>query len=220
MWTRFSSAFRTLLEVLHEEKMVGDIRRVFCDFAANADMINLEADARQKRPSHDSGSLLAYGVFSLTWGLLTLDEHDAEAATKTNVQSAQVIVNGIDVSTSIILTYPYSQRQGIITSSMLVNTAPTFLRIEGSAGKIVVEGKSTSNPSGFVVSFHKPGVEDQVYQFKSYGEGFAYEADAAALDIAAGKTENRTMSHAETLSIMRIMDGVRKQNGALLPQDE
>lgn len=40
-----------------------------------------------------------------------------------------------------------------------------------------------------------------------------------ALDIANGRTENGTMPLEESLRIMKLMDGIRKQGGLMYPQD-
>lgn len=50
--------------------------------------------------------------------------------------------------------------------------------------------------------------------------GFYFEADAVAGDVLAGRLENAIMPHAETLTVMSIMDEVRRQGGASFPQDE
>lgn len=55
----------------------------------------------------------------------------------------------------------------------------------------------------------------------SVGKGFYWEADAVAVDIAAGRRENRDiMPWSETVRVMEIMDEVRRQGGARFPVDE
>ena len=49
--------------------------------------------------------------------------------------------------------------------------------------------------------------------------GFFWEADAVAQDIAAGKTENTVMPLDESLRMMRLMDGIRKDCGLRYAQD-
>lgn len=46
-----------------------------------------------------------------------------------------------------------------------------------------------------------------------------WEADAVALDIANGLKENGTMPVEESLRIMKLMDGIRRQGGLVYPQD-
>jgi hypothetical protein len=79
---------------------------VFCDFAVDVGVTNPRPGSRLKDPALGARSSIAYGIYLLTLGLLALDDKVAEAATQPNIRSAQVIINGVDVSASIILTYP------------------------------------------------------------------------------------------------------------------
>jgi predicted dehydrogenase len=218
MWTRFFPLFQHLQDVLHTTQLLGPIRRVFCDFGLPMNPDALSALSRLKDPSLGAGSLLDIGIYSLTWGLCCLDPGIGTAALDPDIQYAQLLSDGIDVSSSIILTYHQTRRQGILTSNMYIKTDQTFARIEGSKGSIRVEGSATSNPERFVAFFPETG-QQKAYEFEKLGQGFYYEADAVALDISAGRKENATMPHAETVRILTLMDSIRKSNGALFPQD-
>jgi predicted dehydrogenase len=217
MWTRFFPLFQQLQDILHTTQLLGPIRRVFCDFGLPMNPEALSPRSRLKDPSLGAGSLLDIGIYSLTWGLCCLDPCIGSAALDPDIQSAQLLLDGIDVSSSIILTYHQTHRQGILTSNMYSKTDRAFARIEGSKGSIRVEGKAASIPERFVAAFPETGREE-AYEFEKLGQGFYYEADAIALDISAGRKENATMPHAETLRILTLMDSIRKSNGALFPQ--
>lgn len=60
----------------------------------------------------------------------------------------------------------------------------------------------------------------QKFDFEKPGRGFYFEADAVALDIAAGRSQNNLMPWEETLRIMELLDEIRRQGGARFPQDE
>lgn len=81
-----------------------------------------------------------------------------------------------------------------------------------------MDGIAASAPASFTVEIkdEKP----QKYNFERIGKGFYWEADAVALDIAAGRKENGTMPWAETLRMMEVMDHIRRQGGAKFPQDD
>ena len=66
---RFCPAFRTLKEVLHEEKIVEDIHRIFCDLAMDVGVTDQQPGSPPKDAVPGVGSLVAYGIYSLTWGL-------------------------------------------------------------------------------------------------------------------------------------------------------
>lgn len=231
MWTRFTPLILTLQKKLFEEKVIGDVRRTFCDFGLDMDIAPLGVDSRLKNPRLGAGSLLDIGIYSLTWGLLTLDAQ-IEQAEKPNVVAVQTLSDQIDISSSVLLQYPSTGRQGILTSTTESKTDRAFCRIEGTQGYIIVEGIVASAPDTFIVYSINPGSakgdvsrmtikpNGEVFKFDRVGMGFYWEADTVAVDIVEGKRENAIMPHAETLRLMKIMDEIRRQGGARFPQDD
>ncbi|KAH6611695.1 dimeric dihydrodiol dehydrogenase [Boeremia exigua] len=227
MWTRLYPLMRTLQSVIHEEKLIGKVQRVFCDFSLDMDIEALGLDSRLKNPALGAGSLLDIGIYSLTWGLLALDRAIGEEAQKPRILAAQTLSNDIDVASSMILSYP-TGAQAILTSSLWSRTDSDFCRIEGTEGHIVVSGPGSSAPQRFVVhsksgnNTSSAGTTDtgKIYEFEKPGHGFYFEADAVALDIAAGRVQNSIMPWKETVRVMRLLDEVRRQGGARFPQDK
>ena len=220
MWTRFFPIFRSLQEVLHKDQILGRIHRVICDFSLPMDPENLPAASRLRDPALGAGSLLDIGIYSLTWGLCCIEP---DTTVEPAISSSQVLLDGIDVQSTVVLTYPQTRKMAILTSSMYAQSPRAFARIEGANGVIRIEGPAASVPERFVATLGDGDAEgkgeEKVYEFDKPGQGFYYEADAVALDIAAGRTENEIMPHAETLRLLGIMDGVRKRDGAVFPQD-
>ena len=217
MWTRFFPLTKTLQSMLHSDKVIGDIHRVFCDFAIKQDITSQPAESRLRNRALGAGSLLDVGIYSLTWGLLALDPNKGTEARTPKTTAVQQLVDGIDVASSIILLYP-GGKQGILTSSTLAKTAPEFCRIEGSKGTFIIEGIASSVPSSFTVVV--PGEAPKKYEFERPGKGFYWEADAVALDIAAGRKQSSVMPWAETVRVLDLLDEVRRQGGATFPQEE
>ncbi|CAG8290977.1 unnamed protein product [Penicillium olsonii] len=220
LWTRFMPLCQELQKAVHEDKVIGEVNRVFCDFGLHMDLETLPRSSRLKNVALGGGSLLDIGIYSLTWGLLLLDNGIGETAATPQVFSAQSISQKIDIASSMILHYPQTGRQGILTSSMQIKTDPVFARIEGSKGVITIEGPATSVPKKFTVIPRGEDAEKKEYDFSRPGYGFYWEADAVAHDIAAKKTESSRMPWAETLRVMELMDGVRERGGARFPQDD
>jgi predicted dehydrogenase len=110
MWTRFNPLVLSLRKLLHEDKIIGDVRRTFCDFGLEMNIANLGPESRLKNPALGAGSLLDIGIYSLTWGLLTLDAGTGETAEEPKIVAAQTLSHSIDVTTSMILQYPKSGR--------------------------------------------------------------------------------------------------------------
>lgn len=219
MWTRFFPLTQALQRALHTDKLVGEIVRVFADFGLDIDIKKFGPESRLKNRALGAGSLLDIGIYSLTWGLLCLDQGIGENAETPKVTSFQSLEDGVDMTSSILLFYPKTGGQGILTSSMGVSSDRIFARVEGSKGTIFLEG-GTSCPSKFRFVPKAKDQEEQVFDFDHPGSGLFYEADAVALDIQAGRKENALMPWSETIRVLDIMDGIRHANGALFPQDE
>ncbi|KAL3460376.1 hypothetical protein BJX64DRAFT_278565 [Aspergillus heterothallicus] len=223
MWLRFRPLVTSLRRLLYEEKLIGDVRRVFCDFGLDMDLSSLPDSSRLKDPAMGAGSLLDIGIYALTWGLLTLEPPESTPAEEPQVIAAQTLRNGIDVASSFILKYPTTGRQGILTSSVEARTPETFLRIEGTGGYILVEGVAASAPRSFTVypKVNPDGnkAEGKKYDFEVEGMGFHFEADAVAVNVAKGHKESEVMPHSETLRVLEILDEIRRQGGAKFPQE-
>ncbi|KAH7169468.1 dimeric dihydrodiol dehydrogenase [Fusarium sp. MPI-SDFR-AT-0072] len=237
MWTRFRPLVSELRNRLFgKDKVIGDVRRTFCDFGLDMNLAALGPDSRLKNPALGAGSLLDIGIYSLTWGLLTLeDPQDAGTeAEQPVVKAVQTISEGIDVSSTMVLKYPRSGRQGILTSTIGFKTPSVFCRIEGTEGYITVHGPGTSNPAGFSIYTKRAApvagdpsgdgadayIKMHSYDFEEPGQGFYWEADAVALDLGMRRCESFIMPHAETLRVLEILDEVRRQGGARFPQDD
>jgi len=219
MWTRFFPLTKALQKFIHDDQRLGTIYRTFCDFSLDIDIPSLPETSRYKDVALGAGSLLDIGIYSLTWGLVTLSGKVGDAAEEPEVTSTQSLAHGVDVASSFILHYSATGRQAILTSTTNFPAKKNWARIEGSKGEIVIDGSTPSNPSSFTF-FPKDGGEDEHFEFEKPGQGFFWEADAVACDIQAGRTQNETMPWRETLRVMRIMDGIRRRGGARFPVDE
>jgi predicted dehydrogenase len=227
MWTRFFPLVQTLQRLLHQEKSIGEVHRVFCDLGLDMDLASLGPESRLRNRALGAGTLLDICIYSLTWGLLTLGQERVEEPRVVAVQSLSED-DGIDVTTSVLLHYPSMGKQGILTSTAMAKTPDVFCRIEGTTGYITVEGISASAPTAFTL--YQKGTKEtsspelaslgKIYIVEHEGFGMFWEADAVALDIAEGRTENTIMPWAETLRVMEMMDEVRRQGGARFPQDD
>lgn len=213
MWTRFFPLTKSLQKLLRKDKVIGDVKRVFCDFGMKQDTSALPADSRLKNPALGAGSLLDIGIYSVTWGLIGLGQQTE----KPKIAAWQHLIDGVDIASSMILSFPQGQ-QGILTSTTFTKTPSSFCRIEGTRGAVVVEGFVTSLPQSFTV-YLDGDEEPKKHEFKQPGKGFYWEADAVAVDIAAGRNQNEVMPWAETIRVLEILDEVRRQGGARIPQE-
>ncbi|PVH84861.1 NAD(P)-binding protein [Cadophora sp. DSE1049] len=217
VWTRFFPLVLELQRLLHKEKVIGDISRMFCDFGLDINVASLPSTHRLRNLELGGGALLDLGVYPLMFSSVVLDEHVGFRASDPEVTSSLLVVDGVDYDDVIVLKYPENGRMAVLTASMRGKSGENFLRIEGTGGTIVVSGPAASVPKMITIS--AKGEEEKVLDFEHEGMGFYFEADAVAADILAGRKEDGIMPLAESVRIIRIMDEVRKVGGVVYSQD-
>lgn len=205
---------RDLQHMVHEEKVLGRLQRLFCDFGLDQNLESLPSTSRLRDPTLGAGALLDIGIYPLTYANIFLDGHVGEAAANPTVSSSLVVRHGIDIADNVILSYPRTQATAILTATTEYKSMPVFLRLEGSKGTLTLSGFATSAPRQYVLCID--GKESNGdYRMKA-GFGFYYEADAVAMDILSGRTESAVIPLAESLRMMRMMDSIRKAAGLVV----
>lgn len=219
VWTRFFPIARELRRIVHLDKEIGEVHRCFADFGI-AGFAEVEASHRVKDIELGGGALLDIGVYSVTWARMAMDGEVGEKAEEMRTVGSQVIdeKEGVDYTTSAIITFPKKKGQAIISSTFWGAGTREILRVEGDGGVVRVFGKYASCPTRMVVLLNGEE-EERVYEPEKVGFGYYWEADAVAEDIAAGRKENEIMPLQETVNVMEIMDTIRRQNGLVYPQE-
>lgn len=217
VWTRFIPAVLEIQRLIHDEKILGRITRVFSDLSFPFEK---DPSHRAFAPALGGGALLDIGIYALTWQLLTLYQHPDNARTLPEITSTflKSPLTGVDNSTVIIGNYDKMGAQGIATCSMDAKTHPSYaVLIQGEKGDIRVP-PLTMNPSRFTVELR--GEEPQEKHFPIPGHGMFYEADAAARALRDGKKETDLCRLEEdSLVAMQIMDQVRERGGFRYPDE-
>jgi predicted dehydrogenase len=220
VWTRFFPSITLLKEYIFEDKVLGKINRLFVDFAYDADIENLPISSRLRDIKLGGGSLLDIGIYSITYARIFLDENVGTDAANFETKSFLTLdnVDKVDYTSSILMKY-VDGKQGILTCSNYTDGKEPFLRLEGSIGTLEMWAENPACPKKFKITF-KDNTDPIEYEDNSGYNGFIYEADAVAKDIAQKKLENNTMPLSETLLVMEIMDKVRAENGLIYPEDK
>ncbi|KAJ5096824.1 hypothetical protein N7456_007545 [Penicillium angulare] len=231
MWLRHRPLYRKLQELLHQDKVIGEVTRVYSDFAVELDIPSLPSTSRYKDLSLGAGSLLDIGVYSLTWLAGGLEERGSENTELPRIMASQRHEDGIEVSTVAILEYP-DGRQGVSSCTTKAKGAPSriFAVYHGTDGHIEVSGDAPSVPESFTVwarqkdsgsadkvLFDKEDYEKKEYTFPKVGRGFVWEADNTALDVLEGRKESKIVPWATTMHVLEIMDEIRRQGGTVYP---
>ncbi|KAJ4243829.1 hypothetical protein NW762_014707 [Fusarium torreyae] len=223
MWLRHRPLMQDLLKMVHVDKVIGDVVRVYSDFGLKKDIASLPAGSRYKDPSLGAGSLLDLGLYSLTWVILCIDNHDAPSPEPFVVKAVQSHEHGVEVSSAVLLQRPSTGQHGIVTSTTMATGNPDMVaRIQGTNGSIEVHGECASAPISFSVytDFERDMEKETIsrnlvnrFEYPVVGRGYHFEADDAALDVLEGRIQSRVMPKAETIRLLKITDEIIRQGG-------
>ena len=225
MWLRHRPMVADLRKMLFEDKVIGDVFRTTSEFQMFVDIANKPDSSRYKQVELGAGTLLDIGIYALSWLLLTLDPGLPSKPETPEIKAVQSFRDGVEVTTSAVFKYPNSGRQGVFMSTTERKSGPKKIvaLIDGTNGFIEVEGGAPSHPKTFTVYPKWEGDEKpqgKKYDYEQKWQGFVYEADNTAIDIANGRKESEIMPWAETIRVMEIMDEIRRQGGTKYPHDD
>ena len=235
VWTRFFPLSIAVRKMVAEGK-IGKIHRVIADNSFGDDvekkwgtehrMVNMDLAGGALLDCEYSLHIVVaprtlipvkVGVYSLTWVFQILYHLQPGSARETpSIVSSMIHYEktGADVLTSMILTFPKMQADGIALTGLLAATDPDHnhaspsIKIMGSEGQILVYGPPYRPLSISLVHNNHPRV-DQAFELP--GHGMFYEADECARCIRDGKLESETIPLQESIAVMKAMDEVRKQ---------
>lgn len=219
VWTRFFPAIKELRHKVYDEKVIGEIHRLFADLSYNVDVESLPITSRVRDKKLAAGSLLDIGIYPLTYSRILLDDKVGNDHTKFVHKSFLTIdqEDKVDHLCSIMVKYE-NGKHAILTSSELVDGPKAYVRLEGTNGWVEMYSDNPARAKHFKI-FNKEGTLIHEFRDESGYNGFIYEANAVADDINEGKLQNSVMPHAETLLVMGVMDEIRNQNGLIYEQD-
>lgn len=204
IWTRYMPLSRTINEIL-ESGIIG--RPLTLSANLGYPIGNRE---RLRQPALAGGALLDLGVYTLNFASMVFGteiESITSACAKTDT--------GVDAQNSITLLYK-DGRMAVLHSSMQSMTDRQGI-ISGEKGHLIVE--NINNPQRITVV-----TEDYqtiaVYDCPPQITGYEYQVYASIDALRQGLLESPYMPHAETLRIMRLMDGLRREWGVRYPADD
>ena len=194
MWVRYIPMCETLKEVI-ASGIIGEISTL----TANLHYV-IDGNERIYKPELAGGALLDVGIYALTFASICFGDDVARITS-----DAVMFDTGVDAQSTMIVTYKdgkvaicsggtggLSDRQGILY---------------GRQGMIVVENINNFE-SIKVYNLNRELVK--TYEAPPQISGYEYEVEACLKAIRAGKTECDEMPHAETVLMMKRMDGIRE----------
>ncbi len=208
LWSKFLPHYQLLTYYIRDGKL-GELQNVLINFGfAPVDPI----PQRMFDPALGGGSLLDIGIYNLFFALTALGKPDqVDAVMKPSS-------TGVDEQMAITLRYNNGALAQLF-SSFSSNLA-TEADFAGSQGRIRLSTRFYEPSTQFE---YYPGRVDskQVipYDKEAGGWGYQYEIRHVQDCLRKGLTESPVMSHEDTLTLMEVMDEVRRKAGLHYPAD-
>ncbi|MCA4133483.1 Gfo/Idh/MocA family protein [Arthrobacter sp. M4] len=204
VWSRFLPSMQRAFHIAASGE-IGEIQWVSADLGFPAPY---SPTARLWSPAAGGGALLDITVYPLLWALGTLGFPQSVSAIGT------LNGDGVDSQNALSLSYANGS-QAQLTSSLLAH-GPRIAAVAGSKGFLQTQG-SINNPRELLVrtGWDEPRTE----RFDVVGIGYTYELREVTRCIQQGLTESPVMPLEDSLSTMRLFDGVRSQLGIRYPND-
>lgn len=203
IWTRYMPSRQLINETL-ESGIIGKVSTL----TANLSYV-IGQKPRIIRPELAGGALLDVGVYGVNFALMHFGEEIERMES-----SVQMTDTGVDAMESITLFYK-DGRMAVLTHGIYGRSDRKGI-FYGDNGYMVVE--NINNPQS--ISVYDQG--DNLVKFIQVPEqitGYEYQFSEAARCIAAGRLESDSMPLADSVTVMEVMDGLRKQWGLVYPQE-
>lgn len=204
IWTRYMPSRKIINEVL-KSGVIGKA------FTLTANLSYVIADKpRIVAPELAGGALLDVGVYGLNFAFMHFGTEIERIES-----SVQFTDTGVDGQETITLFYK-DGRMAVLTHGIYARSDRKGI-IYGDKGYMVVE--NINNPQSVSVF----DTEDKLIKKIDIPEqisGYEYQIIESMEAIQNHKIESESMPLADTVYVMKIMDGIRKQWGLVYPQEK
>jgi predicted dehydrogenase len=205
MWTRFLPLYVELRRLLRE-RVIGEPQLLTVDFGIS---VTPESRPRLFDMALGGGALLDLGVYPISLASMLFGTPCSVKGT------ARFGGTGVDEQEALVLSHPAGQLAQCFCAITLGTSLEAALT--GTEGRLHIQApfwKSTH------LTLMRRGENPRSYAFPFEGNGYQYEAAAFMECLRAGLTECPTMPLAETLSIMRTVDELRRQWNFVYPSEK
>jgi predicted dehydrogenase len=203
MWTRFLPVQSAIQEVI-KNGLIGRPRYIVAEHSQE-----LTSKPRLWDPELGGGTLLDLGIYPLNFIVRILGVPSKVTA------KAHLTTDKVDESLSAILEYP-SDAMATFFSSMSA-TGPAYASIMGSKGRIDLDYRLLEQTTFRVYNNDAEIIHS--YSEEILGTGRQYQALEVERCIKAGQKESPTMTHKDTIDILKLTDEMRSQVGVTYKND-
>jgi predicted dehydrogenase len=205
MWMRMNPLVRRAVDLVRDGQL-GDIVAVNAD---HGQYFPYDPANRLFDMSAGGGALLDLGVYSAAFGWLFLGAPDTVTST------GSLTPTGADLTAA--MQWGYADGRFAQLSCTSAAATPCVATVMGSDGWLSL-GTPFYRPAALVVQ--RRGEESQIITEPLPGNGFGPEITEVERCVAAGLTESELSPWADTIGIMRVLDGVRAELGVHYPADD
>lgn len=202
LWSKFLPHYQLLTHYLRDGKL-GEMQNVLINFGFSPPS---PAPQRMFDPALGGGSLLDIGIYNLFFAMTALGKPDQIDAVMKPAHT------GVDEQMAITLKYNNGALAQLF-SSFSSNLA-TEADFSGTQGRIRLSTRFYEPSTQFE---YYPGRVDSKqlipFEKEAGGWGYQYEIRHAQECLRNGLTESPVMSHEDTLTLMEVMDEVRRKAG-------
>lgn len=201
IWTRYMPA-RGMIKELLESGVIGNA----CMLTANlCYLINWKE--RIMRPELAGGALLDIGIYPLNFAVMAFGDDIVKVDS-----SVQMTETGVDGQESI--TLHFADGKMAVLNSSINGLGDRRGIIYGENG--FLEVKNVNNPQSITI-YGKDYEPVKTIPCPEQVTGYEYEVLSCLDAIEAGRIECPEMPHADTIRMMKLMDGLRAQWGLKYP---
>lgn len=203
IWTRYQPMRQIICDMLGSG-VIGEPKLVTCSLA-----YPIEQKERIQRPELCGGALLDLGVYGINFVRMFFPGEWEEVNSQCTKSAT-----GMDMTECISVRYTNGMMANMQFSALCVNDRQGI--ISGEKGYMIVD--NINNPTK-ATAYDKFGNILMQREAPQQITGFEYELEACREAIENGWTESPYMPHREILTVMQIMDNLRKEWGVRFPMD-
>ena len=203
IWTRYMPS-RKIIDDLLTEGVIGEVKTLTANLS-----YRICQNERLIRPELAGGALLDITIYPLNFALMHF-ENDYQKLSSTVLMTE----TGVDGQECITMTWP-DGKFAVLNSSIYGESDRQGI-FYGTNGYMIVD--NVNDPLNI-------DIYDAAHQLVHHVDlpeqstGYEYEVIELMDCIRKGMTECPSMPHAETLRVLHIMDGIRKDWGLIYPQE-
>jgi predicted dehydrogenase len=201
MWTRYMPMLTTIKGIL-SSGIIGEPVMLTANLAYNIAKVE-----RIYNPALAGGALLDIGIYPINFAAMMFGK-DIESIESSCIK----METGVDESESI--TIKYKDGKMAVLNATVNGISDRRGTIYGEKGFIVIENINNFESVTVYDSSYKSG---KTVKAPKQISGYEYEVYSALKAIDKGELECWEMPHAETIRIMKLMDGLRAEWGIVYP---